>query len=59
MPKLQSDFIEIVLRHGYSPENLLHIFRTPFPRNTSAWLILEIKTRHSYSYLTRRYLHEH
>ena len=32
--KLQSNFIEIGLRHGYSSVNLLHIFRTPFPENT-------------------------
>ena len=38
--KLQSNFIEIALRHGYSPVNLLYIFRTPFPRNTSVWLLL-------------------
>ena len=38
--KLQSNFIEIALRHGCSPVNLLHIFRTPFPRNTSEWLLL-------------------
>ena len=30
---------EVVL-HGCSPVNLLHIFRTPFPRNTSGWLLL-------------------
>ena len=28
------------LRHGCSPINLLHIFRTPFPRNTSGRLLL-------------------
>ena len=28
-------FIEIILRHGCSPVNLLHIFRTPLPKNTS------------------------
>ena len=33
-------FIEITLRHGSSPVNLLHIFRIPFPRNTSGWLLL-------------------
>ena len=38
--KLQSNFIEIALRHGCSPVNLLHIFRTPFPKNTSRWLLL-------------------
>ena len=30
--KLQSNFIEITLRHGCSPLNLLYIFRTPFTR---------------------------
>ena len=40
--KLQSIFIEIALRHGCSPVNLLHILRTPFPRNTSGWLLLDI-----------------
>ena len=37
------NFIEIELRHGCSPVNLLHIFRTPFPRNTSGWLLLKIE----------------
>ena len=32
--------IEITFRHGCSPVNLLHIFRTPFPRITSGWLLL-------------------
>ena len=39
--KLLCTFIEITLRHGCSPVNLLHFFRTPFPRNTSEWLLLE------------------
>ena len=38
--KLQSNFIETTLRHGCSPINLLHIFRTPFPKNTSEGLLL-------------------
>ena len=38
--KLQSDFTEIALRRGCYPANLLRIFRTPFPRNTSGWLFL-------------------
>ena len=33
-------FIEIDLRHGCFPVNLLHIFRTPFPKNISGWLLL-------------------
>ena len=45
MPKCHSvkflcSFIEIALEHGRSPVNLLHIFRTPFLKNTSGWLLL-------------------
>ena len=32
--KLFCNFIEIALRHGCSPVHLLHIFKTPFPKNT-------------------------
>ena len=39
--KVASNFIEITLRHGCSPVNLLHIFRTPFSKNTSGWLLLK------------------
>ena len=39
--KLQSNFIEIALRHECSPVNLLHIFKTPFLKNTSEWLPLK------------------
>ena len=38
--KLQSNFIEITLRHGYFPVNVPHIFRTSFPKNTSGRLLL-------------------
>ena len=38
--KLQSDFIEIALRHGCFPVNFLHIFRTFFCKNTSDGLLL-------------------
>ena len=38
--KLQRNFIEIALLHGCSPVILLHIFRKPFPKNTSGWLLL-------------------
>ena len=34
------NFIEITLRHGCYPVNLLHIFRTAFPKNTSERLLL-------------------
>ena len=45
MPKCDFDrvarnLIEIALRHGCSPVNLLHIFRTPFPKNTTGVLLL-------------------
>ena len=35
-------FIEITLRHGCSPVDLLHIFRTLFPKNTSGRLVLDM-----------------
>ena len=35
-------FIEITLRRGYSPVNLLHIFKTPFVKDTSGGLLLVI-----------------
>ena len=37
---LQSNFIETALWHVYSPVNLLHILRTPFPKSTSGRLLL-------------------
>ena len=40
--KLQSNFIEIAPRHGGSPVSLLHIFRIPFLKNTSGWLLLNL-----------------
>ena len=38
--KLQSNFIEITIRHGCSPVNLPHLLRTPFPKNSSGWLLV-------------------
>ena len=38
--KLLYIFLENTLRHGCSPVNLLHIFRTPFHKNISGWLLL-------------------
>ena len=35
-------FIEIALRHGCSPVNLLCIFKTPFLKNTSGRLLLKL-----------------
>ena len=39
MPKC--DFNKVAL-HGYSPVNLLHIFRTAFLRSTSGGLLLDV-----------------
>ena len=41
--KLLCNFIKIALRHGCSRENLLHIFRIPFLKNTSEGLLLKEK----------------
>ena len=38
--KFGSNFIAITLQHGFSPVNLLHIFRRPFSKNTSGRLLL-------------------
>ena len=37
--KLQSNFVEIAHPHRYSPVNLLHIFRTPFYKNSFEGLL--------------------
>ena len=37
------NFIEIALRHGCSPVNLLHIFRTSFPKKISGGLLLTMR----------------
>ena len=38
--KLQCNLTETTLLHGCSSVNLLHIFRTSFPKNISGWLLL-------------------
>ena len=38
--KLLCNFIEITLRYGCSPVNLLHIFRNLFSKNAFGWLLL-------------------
>ena len=43
--KLLSNFIEITPRLGLCPVNLLHIFRTSFPKNTFGWLLLRLETK--------------
>ena len=41
--KFASNFIEVALRHGCSPLNLLHIFKTHFPKNTSRRMFLSVQ----------------
>ena len=49
--KLQRSFIEIALRHGCSPVDLLHNFRKPFPKNTSGRLLLHLFKKHLFAYV--------
>ena len=42
--KLLCNFIEITLWHPCSPVNLLYIFKTSFPKNTSGWLLLGLES---------------
>ena len=44
--KLLCNFTKIKLRHGCSPVNLWHIFRTPFPKNTYVGLLLNVLFYH-------------
>ena len=43
--KVACNFIEIALRHGYLPVNLLYIIRTLFHQNTSGRLLLTVGPR--------------
>ena len=42
MRKCDFNKVASQLKVGRSPVNLLHIFRTPFFRNTSRWLLLPV-----------------
>ena len=39
--KLLCNFIEITLRHGCSPINLMHIYKKSFPKKTTGGLLLK------------------
>ena len=55
----RSNCIEITLRDVCSPVNLLHIFRTPFLKNISGWLLLELwqkKSDHLHRSTERNYV---
>ena len=55
--KLLCKFIEIMLQHGCSPVNLVHIFRAPFLKNISGWLLLDIGHYTYCNYLLSRLWH--
>ena len=44
---VKDPFLSVILtcwlRHGCSLANMLYIFRTPFPKNTSGWLLPELR----------------
>ena len=44
---LKCDFNKVAKKcfHGFSPVNLLHIFKTPFTKSTSGWLLLNLVIR--------------
>ena len=45
--KLFCSFVEITLRHGCLPIDLLHIFRIAFPKNTYRWLLVQLQQLHA------------
>ena len=49
---------EIALRHRWFPVNLLHIFRTPFPKNTSGSLVLKSHFKANWMGSTKRIYHK-
>ena len=60
-PMLKCDFNKFAnqlywnhTRHGCSPVNLLHIFRTPFPKNISGWLIMNKFSQRFHKILTEK-----
>ena len=53
---LLCNFIEITFWHRCSPVNLLHIFRTAFPKNTSGWLHLGL-FQWIFKIISKRLLH--
>ena len=56
--KLQSNFVEITSWYGCSPINLLHVFRTPFPKNIPGQLLLEKHGQPSENLLKEKLLKE-
>ena len=54
---MPSNFIEITLRYGCSPVNLLHIFRTLFRKNTYGGLLLNwASLRKRFSFVKTAYM---
>ena len=55
--KLLCNSIEIALRHGCSPVNLLHIFRITFSKNTSNGLLLYCHNTYTSNYVSFYEMH--
>ena len=53
--KLLCNFTEIAFWHRCSPVSLLHIFRTPFAKNTSGGLLLEFEKIKLINHFDNRY----
>ena len=53
------NFIKFTLRHVCSTVNFLHIFITPFPRNTSWWLLLQVFSFELYKVFQKSFFSEH
>ena len=49
MPKYDFNKVAKQLRHGCFIANLLHIFRTPFSKNTSEWLLPSFLSESSFN----------
>ena len=53
------NFIKFALLHVCSTVNLLRIFITPFPRNTSGWLLLQVFSCELYKVFQKSFFSEH
>ena len=56
--KLLCNFIQIALQYGCSPVDFLHIFGTPFSKNTSGWLLLKKSVLKNFAKFTGKLLWE-
>ena len=52
--KVALQLTEIALLLRYSPINLVHVFRIPFPKSTSGWLLLSACIHSSQCFISTR-----